>query len=99
MENGGGEFILPYLDMFHLNGICHLLWVEWGMGRYGGKFGDHSTPFILDNDDEEKALEVLSGSFGIFTNFGVIAYYTYIESWTLAYVFETIKGTFLGYGY
>lgn len=94
VENGGGEFILPYLVCFLLMGLP-LLWVEWGMGRYGGKFGDHSTPFILDNMTKKRLWKYF-GVFGIFTNFGVIAYYTYIESWTLAYVFESIKGTFLG---
>ena len=94
VQNGGGEFILPYLVCFLLMGLP-LLWVEWGMGRYGGKFGDHSTPFILDNMTKKRLWKYF-GVFGIFTNFGVIAYYTYIESWTLAYVFESIKGTFLG---
>ena len=65
------------------------------MGRYGGKFGDHSTPFILDNMTKKRLWKYF-GVFGIFTNFGVIAYYTYIESWTLAYVYETLKGTFIG---
>ncbi|HCQ29070.1 MAG TPA: sodium:calcium symporter [Flavobacteriales bacterium] len=94
VQNGGGEFIIPYLVCFLLMGLP-LLFVEWGMGRYGGKFGDHSTPFILDNMTKRKFWKYF-GVFGIFTNFGVIAYYTYIESWTLAYVWESIKGTFIG---
>ena len=48
VQNGGGTFIIPYLVSFLLMGIP-LLWVEWAMGRFGGRFGDHSTPFILDN--------------------------------------------------
>jgi NSS family neurotransmitter:Na+ symporter len=94
VQNGGGEFLLPYLVCFVLMGLP-LLWVEWGMGRFGGRFGDHSTPFILDNMTKKRLWKYF-GVFGIFTNFGVIAYYTYIESWTLAYVWETIRGTFLG---
>lgn len=94
VQNGGGEFIIPYLVCFLVMGIP-LLFVEWGMGRYGGRFGDHSTPFILDNMTKRRFWKYF-GVFGIFTNFGVIAYYTYIESWTLAYVFESIKGTFVG---
>lgn len=94
VQNGGGEFIIPYIVCFLVMGIP-LLFVEWGMGRYGGKFGDHSTPFILDSMTKKKFWKYF-GVFGIFTNFGVIAYYTYIESWTLAYVFESIKGTFVG---
>ncbi|MCC6972188.1 MAG: hypothetical protein IT434_18400, partial [Phycisphaerales bacterium] len=94
VQNGGGEFIIPYLVCFLVMGLP-LLFVEWGMGRFGGKFGDHSTPFILNNMTKKNFWKYF-GVFGIFTNFGVIAYYTYIESWTLAYVFESIKGTFVG---
>ena len=46
VQNGGGTFIIPYLVCFLLMGIP-LLWIEWSSGRYGGKAGNHSTPFIL----------------------------------------------------
>jgi neurotransmitter:Na+ symporter, NSS family len=94
VNNGGGEFIIPYLVCFLLMGIPLLL-VEWGMGKFGGKNGDHSTPFILDNLTK-KSFWKYFGVFGLFTNFGVIAYYTYIESWTLSYVLHSIFGTFQG---
>ena len=47
IENGGGAFIIPYLVCFLLMGLP-LLFVEWGMGRFGGRYGQHSTPFIFD---------------------------------------------------
>ncbi|MBI1316761.1 sodium:calcium symporter [bacterium] len=94
VQNGGGAFMIPYLVSFLLMGIP-LLWVEWAMGRYGGKFGDHSTPFILDNMTHQRFWKYF-GVFGIFTNIGVMAYYTYIESWTLTYAIKSIKGDFLG---
>jgi hypothetical protein len=43
IQNGGGAFIIPYLVCFLLMGIP-LLYIEWSMGRFGGKFGQHSTP-------------------------------------------------------
>ena len=43
VQNGGGAFIIPYLVSFLLMGIP-LLWVEWAIGRHGGKYGHHSTP-------------------------------------------------------
>lgn len=92
VQNGGGAFIIPYLVCFLLMGIP-LLWIEWSMGRFGGKFGHHSTPFILDSMDKRKFWKYF-GVFGIFTNVAVACYYLYIESWTLSYVFESIKGTF-----
>ncbi|PCJ66538.1 MAG: sodium:calcium symporter [Bacteroidetes bacterium] len=94
VENGGGAFIIPYIVSFLLMGIP-LLWIEWSMGRYGGARGDHSTPFILDSM-AKKRLWKYFGVFGIFTNIGVMAYYTYIESWTLTYTLKSLNGDFLG---
>lgn len=95
INNGGGAFIIPYLVCFLLMGIP-LLWVEWASGRFGGKHGHHSTPFILDNMDPKRAFWKYFGVFGIFTNVAVAAYYCYIESWTMSYVMHSIMGTFRG---
>ncbi len=92
IQNGGGAFIIPYLTCFLLMGIP-LLWIEWSTGRYGGKFGHHSTPFILDAMDKRRFWKYF-GVFGIFTNIAVAAYYCYIESWTMSYVMHSIAGTF-----
>lgn len=94
VQNGGGAFIIPYLVCFVLMGIP-LLWIEWSMGRYGGRFGNHSTPFIL-NEMGRKSLWKYIGVFGIFTNVAVASYYCYIESWTMSYVMHSIQGTFSG---
>ena len=94
IENGGGAFIVPYLVCFLLMGIP-LLFVEWSIGRFGGKSGNHSTPFILDSMDRRSIWKYI-GVFGIFTNIAVAAYYCYLESWTLSYVWHTIIDTFGG---
>lgn len=94
IQNGGGAFIIPYLVCFLLMGIP-LLWIEWTMGRYGGRFGNHSTPFILDKMTRLRFWKYF-GVFGIFTNVAVASYYCYIESWTLSYVFHSIGQTFSG---
>ncbi len=94
VQNGGGAFIIPYLVCFLLMGIP-LLWIEWSMGRFGGKFGNHSTPFILNSMDKRRYWKYI-GVFGIFTNIAVAAYYCYLESWTLSYVFHSVIGTFSG---
>lgn len=95
VENGGGAFIIPYLVCFLLMGIP-LLWIEWSMGRFGGRFGHHSTPFIMARMDPNRQFWKYIGVFGIFTNIGVAAYYCYIESWTLSYVVHSIKRSFSG---
>ena len=94
VKNGGGAFIIPYLISFLLLGIP-LLWIEWSSGRFGGTRGDHSTPFILDTMGRKRFWKYF-GVFGIFTNIAVAAYYTYIESWTMSYVFHSLKQTFSG---
>jgi len=91
-QNGGGAFIIPYLISFFLMGVP-LLWVEWAIGRHGGLYGHHSAPGMLDRLGSQKWLKYF-GVFGIFTNLTVAAYYCYIESWTLAYVWHSLVGTF-----
>ena len=94
VQNGGGAFILPYIICFLLMGIP-LLFTEWSMGRFGGKLGNHSTPYILDSMSKKWYWKYI-GVFGIFTNIAVVAYYTYIESWTFVYVVHSVIGTFTG---
>ncbi|ERM80723.1 SNF family Na+-dependent transporter [Rhodonellum psychrophilum GCM71 = DSM 17998] len=94
VQNGGGAFIIPYLICFLVMGIPLLL-IEWSTGRYGGKSNNHSTPYIMDSMGKGKIWKYV-GVFGIFTNVAVVAYYTYIESWTLSYVLHSILGTFEG---
>ncbi len=94
VQNGGGAFIIPYIICFLLMGIP-LLWIEWSMGRFGGRKGNHSTPFILDGMDKRSFWKYI-GVFGIFTNVAVAAYYCYLESWTLSYIYHSMIGTFRG---
>src|SRR3990167_894782 len=94
VQNGGGAFIIPYLISFLLMGIP-LLFIEWSTGRYGGKFGNHSTPYIFDSMTKGRAWKYI-GVFGIFTNIAVASYYCYIESWTMSYVYHSLIGTFEG---
>jgi NSS family neurotransmitter:Na+ symporter len=94
VQNGGGAFIIPYLVSFLLMGVP-LLWIEWAIGRHGGKFGHHSAPGMMDVLGKSKWWKY-AGVFGIFTNLTVAAYYCYIESWTLSYVWHSVAGSFSG---
>jgi neurotransmitter:Na+ symporter, NSS family len=95
VQNGGGAFIVPYLVCFVLMGLP-LLFVEWGMGRHGGRFGQHSTPFIFDAMGSRQKIWKYIGVFGIFTNLAVAAYYCYLESWTMSWAYHSVAGDFLG---
>jgi len=91
-QNGGGAFLIPYLVSFVLMGVP-LLWVEWAIGRHGGKFGHHAAPGMFDRLGNKRWLKYI-GVFGLFTNLTLAAYYCYLESWTLAYVYHSVVGTF-----
>jgi SNF family Na+-dependent transporter len=94
VQNGGGAFIIPYLVCFLLMGIP-LLFVEWSIGRYGGRFGHHTTPFTFEKMGGNKLWRYV-GVFGIFSNIAIAAYYCYIESWTLSYTMHSAMGSFQG---
>jgi SNF family Na+-dependent transporter len=94
IQNGGGAFIIPYLVSFVMLGLP-LLFIEWSIGRYGGTFGYHSTPFMMQSMDRRRLWKYV-GVFGLFSNIGIAAYYCYMESWTLAYIFHSVIGTFTG---
>lgn len=91
-QNGGGAFLIPYLISFLLMGLP-LLWVEWAIGRHGGQYGHHAAPGMFARLGRSPWLKYV-GVFGLFTNLTVAAYYCYIESWTLAYVWHSLVGTF-----
>ncbi len=94
VSNGGGAFIIPYLVSFILMGLP-LLWIEWAIGRHGGQYGHHSAPGMMDKLGKYRWLKY-AGVFGIFTNLTIAAYYTYLESWTLGYIWHSLAGTFNG---
>lgn len=94
IQNGGGAFIIPYLVSFVMLGLP-LLFIEWSIGRYGGSHGFHSTPFMMQSMDRRRLWKYV-GVFGIFSNIGIASYYCYMESWTLAYIFHSVIGTFNG---
>lgn len=94
VQNGGGAFIIPYLISFLILGLP-LLMIEWASGRFGGQFGHHSTPFIMDSMSKRWIWKYV-GVFGIFSNIAIASYYCYIESWTISYIFHSLFGTFDG---
>ena len=94
VQNGGGAFIIPYLVSLVILGLPLLL-IEWSTGRFGGKFGHHSTPFIMGSMNK-KVLWRYVGVFGVFSNLAIASYYCYLESWTMSYVYHSVVGTFDG---
>lgn len=94
VENGGGTFMLPYFIAFLVVGIP-LMWIEWGVGRYGGLRGRGSLPGMFDALWKHPVAKYM-GVLGLFMPLVVLIYYCYIESWTLAWTFFSITGATRG---
>ncbi|MFA6778567.1 MAG: sodium-dependent transporter [Paludibacteraceae bacterium] len=94
VQNGGGAFIIPYIVSFILLGLPLLL-IEWSTGKFGGQYGHHSPPMIMQKLDRHWAWKYI-GAIGIFSSVIISSYYCYIESWTLSYTFHSAIGTFNG---
>ncbi|MBN1526993.1 MAG: sodium-dependent transporter [Candidatus Omnitrophica bacterium] len=92
-SNGGGAFLIPYFVSLFLLGIP-LMWVEWTLGRYGGGFGHGTAPGIFHTMWQKSRFIKYFGVIGIFGPLIIFIYYTYIESWTLAYSFFAITGKY-----
>jgi SNF family Na+-dependent transporter len=93
-DNGGGAFMIPYFIAFILLGIP-LMWVEWTIGRLGGKHNHGSLPGMFDVMWNHPIAKYL-GVFGLFISSIIMVYYSYIESWTLGFSFFSITKTYFG---
>ncbi|MBI2822491.1 MAG: sodium-dependent transporter [Acidobacteria bacterium] len=82
-QNGGGAFMIPYFAAFILLGIP-LMWLEWAVGRHGGRYGHGSTPGMFDVLWKNRLAKYL-GAMGLWISMTIMIYYAYIESWTLGF--------------
>jgi len=92
-SNGGGAFMIPYFVSLFLLGIP-LMWIEWTLGRYGGGFEHGTAPGIFHSVWQKNRFIKYFGVIGIFGPLVIFIYYTYIESWTLAYSFFALCGKY-----
>jgi neurotransmitter:Na+ symporter, NSS family len=94
-KNGGGAFMIPYFVALLLVGIP-LMWIEWSIGRYGGGFEHSSAPGVFHSLRRKNRFIKYFGVIGIFGPLVIMVYYTYIESWTLAYSFFSLVQKYSG---
>ncbi|MCU0960151.1 MAG: sodium-dependent transporter [Pirellulaceae bacterium] len=92
-QYGGGAFLIPYLIALLLLGFP-IMWVEWTMGRYGGQYGHSTSPGMFARLWRSPAAKYL-GALGIALPLLFTVYYTYIESWTLAYACFSAGGRYM----
>jgi NSS family neurotransmitter:Na+ symporter len=93
-QNGGGAFMIPYFVAFLLLAIP-LMWVEWAIGRHGGKYNHGSLPGMFDVLWKSKFAKYF-GVIGLFTSTIIVIYYTYVESWSLAFSFFSLTKEYFG---
>jgi SNF family Na+-dependent transporter len=91
-QNGGGAFMVPYFIAFFLLGIP-LMWIEWGIGRYGGTMGHGTMPGVLQRLVKNKWIKYI-GVLGFVLPLFIGVYYFYIESWTLSFSYFSVKGSY-----
>jgi len=92
--NGGGAFMIPYFIAFLLLGIP-VMWVEWGLGRFGGKHGEGTAPGVFHHIWDNPVAKYL-GVLGIGLPTLIAIYYCYIESWTMGYAYYSLTDAFHG---
>ncbi|MBP7217063.1 MAG: sodium-dependent transporter [Candidatus Omnitrophica bacterium] len=92
-SNGGGAFMIPYFVALLLLGIP-LMWIEWTLGRFGGGFEHGTAPGIFHSVWQKNRFIKYFGVIGIFGPLVIFIYYTFIESWTLAYSFFALTGKY-----
>ena len=93
-QNGGGAFMIPYFIFFLILGIP-LMWIEWGIGRNGGRYRHGSAPGMFDVIWKNKVAKYF-GALGLFISMTIMIYYTYIESWTLGFSIFSISQMYFG---
>lgn len=92
VKGGGGAFLVPYLIALLLLGIPLAL-VEWTLGRYGGQHSHGSGPGVYHRLSNGRAWAKYLGVITIFIPLTINFYYVFIESWTLAFSFFALSGT------
>ncbi len=92
--NGGGSFMIAYFTALILLGIP-LMWIEWGLGRNGGRYRKGHIPGMFAAIWKHPAAKYV-GAIGLVVPLVVMIYYTYIESWTAAFAYFSLTKDYWG---
>lgn len=93
-ENGGGAFVILYLLCIAVFGIPVMM-SEVLLGRRG-RSSPVNTMTTLAAEEKRSRVWRLLGLMGMLAGFLILSYYSVIAGWALAYVVETVSGTFTG---
>ena len=93
-ENGGGAFVLVYLFCVVMMGIP-IMMAEILLGRRGRK-SPVNTMHTLAAEEGLNSNWYLLGWLGVVAGFIILSYYSVIAGWTIAFIFKTGMGDFIG---
>lgn len=87
---GGGAFMIPYFISLLILGIP-ICWLEWTLGRHGGRHGFNSAPGLFFVVWRHRASQVF-GALAVLIPVVIYMYYVFIESWCLGYAWDYLVG-------
>lgn len=93
-ENGGGAFVLVYLLCVFLVGLP-IMMSEVLLGRRGRR-NPVTTMAVLGEEEGGTRLWGLVGAVGVLAGFFILSFYSVIAGWSVAYIFESASGIFVG---
>ena len=93
-ENGGGAFVLMYLLCVLVVGIP-IMMAEVMLGRRGRQSPINTMRTLASEEGAGQYWQLL-GWMGVVSGFLILSYYSVIAGWTIAYIFRTGTGMFVG---
>ena len=93
-ENGGGAFVLVYLFCVVMMGIP-IMMAEILLGRRGRKSPVNTMHTLAIEEGLNPNWRFL-GWLGVIAGFIILSYYSVIAGWTIAFIFKTGMGDFIG---
>ncbi|MCP4300113.1 MAG: sodium-dependent transporter [Gammaproteobacteria bacterium] len=93
-QNGGGAFVLVYLVCVVVIGMPVMM-SEILIGRRGRR-NPIATMELLGKEEGSSGNWRLVGSLGVLAGILILSYYSVIAGWTLAYIFKSASGVFVG---
>ena len=93
-ENGGGAFVLVYLFCVVMMGIP-IMMAEILLGRRGRKSPVNTLHTLAIEEGLNPNWRFL-GWLGVIAGFIILSYYSVIAGWTIAFIFKTGMGDFIG---
>jgi SNF family Na+-dependent transporter len=83
--------MIPYDVAFLVLGLP-IAWVEWAMGRYGGKYGFNSTPGCYFAICKRSKTAAYAGVLGLLVPVMIYMFYVFIEAWCLGFAWKYLIG-------